>query len=95
MRGSCAGQTDGRTDYVENGFSLLDLVKHALKTVIKTLRPQDRLSIITFNTAAQTKVALINMDDKGQELAYNCAEELTAGGGTDMQKAINYSVMQV
>lgn len=26
MRNSCAGKTDGRTEYVENGFSLLDLI---------------------------------------------------------------------
>jgi hypothetical protein len=39
MGWSCAGKTDGRTEYVENGFSLLDLVRHALKTVIKTMRP--------------------------------------------------------
>jgi hypothetical protein len=49
MGWSCAGKTDGRTEYVENGFSLLDLVRHALKTVVKTMRPQDRLCIMTFN----------------------------------------------
>jgi len=52
MGSSCAGTTDGKTEYVENGFSLLDLVKHALKTVITSMRPQDRLSIISFNNNA-------------------------------------------
>ena len=55
MGASCAGITDGRTQYVENGFSLLDLVKHAVKTIILTLRPQDRLSIIIFDS--KTEVA--------------------------------------
>ena len=48
MSWSCAGKTDGSTEYVENGFSLMDLVKHSLKTVIKSLRPDDRLSIMSF-----------------------------------------------
>jgi hypothetical protein len=49
MGASCAGITDGKTEYVDMGFSLLDLVKHALKTVIKTLRPIDRMSLILFD----------------------------------------------
>ena len=38
MAQSCAGVTDGRTQYVEAGFSLLDLIKHALKTIIGVMR---------------------------------------------------------
>jgi hypothetical protein len=49
MGASCAGITDGKTEYVDTGFSLLDLVKHALKTVILTLRPIDRMSLILFD----------------------------------------------
>lgn len=49
MGASCAGITDGKTEYVDMGFSLLDLVKHALKTIIKTLRPFDRMSLILFD----------------------------------------------
>jgi Mg-chelatase subunit ChlD len=95
MGSSCAGQTDGRTEYVENGFSLLDLVRHALKTVIQTLRPQDRLSIITFNNNAQTRIQIQNMSEEGKKLAYACAESISHGGGTNMQKAITYSVLEV
>jgi hypothetical protein len=49
MDASCAGVTDGRTTYIDLGFSLLDLVKHATKSVIQTLRNQDRLSVIVFD----------------------------------------------
>jgi len=38
MDASCAGVTDGKTQYIDLGFSLLDLVKHATKSIIGTLR---------------------------------------------------------
>jgi hypothetical protein len=49
MDGSCAGITDGSTVYVDLGFSLLDLVKHSLKSIIGTLRDKDRLAIVVFD----------------------------------------------
>lgn len=49
MGQSAACQTDGKTEYEDLGFSLLDLVKHAVKTVIKTMRATDRIALILFN----------------------------------------------
>ena len=49
MDASCAGVQDGRTVYVDLGFSLLDLVKHAIKSIIGTLRNQDRLAVVVFD----------------------------------------------
>ena len=49
MASSAAGTNDGTTVYVDLGFSLLDLLKHATKTIISTMRPQDRLAIIKFD----------------------------------------------
>jgi hypothetical protein len=66
MGWSCAGKTDGRTEYVENGFSLLDLVRHALKTVIKTMRPQDRLCLMTFNNYNKIVLPFTDMNEAGQ-----------------------------
>lgn len=49
MCGAAACQTDGHTEYEDLGFSLMDLVKHAMKTVVNALRAQDRISIILFD----------------------------------------------
>jgi hypothetical protein len=46
MGGSAAGRNDGSTVYIDLGFSLLDLLKHATKSIIKTMRPEDRLCLI-------------------------------------------------
>jgi len=39
MSNSAAGRNDGTTVYIDLGYSLLDLLKHATKTIIKTMRP--------------------------------------------------------
>lgn len=49
MCGSAACQTDGKTEYEDLGFSLIDLVKHAVKTVVKVMRPEDRLALVLFD----------------------------------------------
>ena len=63
MEASCAGITDGTTVYVDNGFSLLDLIKHALKSIIGTLRPEDRLAIIVFDDQTEVLLQLTTMGD--------------------------------
>lgn len=63
MGASCAGITDGKTEYVDTGFSLLDLVKHSLKTIIKTLRPMDRMSLILFDDQCDIAFELIHMTE--------------------------------
>ena len=39
MNSSAAGKNDGSTVYLDLGYTLLDLLKHATKTIIKTMRP--------------------------------------------------------
>ena len=48
------------------GYSLLDLVKHAMKTVAKTMRDKDRLALITFNDAANVDFDFTEMGDVGK-----------------------------
>ena len=49
MNNSAACLTDGKTEYEDLGYSTLDLVKHAVKTVVKALRETDSITIILFN----------------------------------------------
>jgi len=63
MNQTCAGVTDGRTEYVELGYSLLDLIKHALRTVVLTMRPVDRLALVTFNQASEVAFGFTEMSE--------------------------------
>ncbi len=36
-------------DWESHGLSLLDIVKHAVKTVVHAMGPQDRISVVVFS----------------------------------------------
>ena len=39
-----------------NGFSVLDLVKHASLTILESLNERDRLGIVTFSSRAKVRI---------------------------------------
>ncbi|KAL2172696.1 hypothetical protein VTG60DRAFT_4142 [Thermothelomyces hinnuleus] len=51
--------SDGDQEYT--GLTVLDLVKHAARTILETLDERDRLGIVTFSTEAQTIQGLTPM----------------------------------
>ncbi len=68
--GSMAVQAEIQNDTNEKfGLSQLDLVKHALKTIIHSLQPQDRLSLVSFANNATVLFQLTKMDEDGKSSA--------------------------
>lgn len=67
-----------------HGLSLLDIAKHGLRTIIKTLSSADRLTIVTFNATATTVLPLTVMDEAGQLKAEQQLENIEASGGTQI-----------
>lgn len=65
MNCECAA-ADENGKSLENGFSVLDIVKHSVKTVVKTLRPQDRLSLVIYDDKTDVMFTLENMNEDGQ-----------------------------
>ena len=51
------------------GLTKLDLVKHAMATIIHCLQCQDRLSIVVFSENAKILFPLTTMDDQGRTFA--------------------------
>lgn len=56
------GQEDERT-----GLSVLDLVKHACRTIMSTMTKEDRLAIVTFSNGSNVLQPLTEMTDANKE----------------------------
>ncbi|CAE7427703.1 unnamed protein product [Symbiodinium natans] len=82
--GSMATYEDADGNVKDDGLSVLDIVKHAVKTVIKALGPQDRLALVAFDDKQRTALALTDMCDRGQELALEALDGLRPGGQTNI-----------
>ncbi|CAM4905461.1 unnamed protein product [Rotaria socialis] len=66
------------------GLSQLDLVKHALKTIIHSLTQNDRLSIVSFANSASTLFKLREMNGDGRSSALAALERLEDNGQTNL-----------
>lgn len=71
-----------------HGLSLLDVAKHGVRTIIKTLGADDRVSIISFNLESRVVFPLAKMDTVGQRQAEEALDTLIADGGTDIWKGL-------
>lgn len=74
MGGRAACQTDGHTEYEDLGFSILDLVRHAVKTVVSVMRPQDRISLVLFDDRIEVPYGFTELnEDKRKEILSFCS----------------------
>ena len=53
-------------DQESQGLTILDIVKHACKTIIKLMSTQDKVSIVSFNSNANCVFELSVMDENGK-----------------------------
>ena len=81
---SMATYEDATGRQVSDGLSVLDLVKHAVKTVMHTLSEEDRLSIVAFDGRARTALPLTIMSARGRAEATTALEALVPQGSTNI-----------
>ncbi|TLD27588.1 u-box domain-containing protein [Venturia nashicola] len=67
-----------------NGLSVLDLVKHAARTIIETLNENDRLGLVTFSTDARIVQKLLPMTTKNKKVAWARVEKLQVESMTNL-----------
>uniref|UniRef100_A0A6B2KZ96 VWFA domain-containing protein n=1 Tax=Arcella intermedia TaxID=1963864 RepID=A0A6B2KZ96_9EUKA len=75
---------ENENNTISEGLSTLDLVKHAVKTVICTLTDNDRLSVVVFDDVGATPFPLHQMDDAGKKQAIAAVEALGTRGCTNI-----------
>jgi len=72
----------GRTE--SHGLSLLDVAKHAVRTIIHSISSQDRLSIVCFDHIGEVVLPLTLMNSSAQEDAEAKLDKLQVRGGTNI-----------
>lgn len=69
---------------ISEGMNQLDIVKHSVKTIIHLLGPRDRLSIVAFDSLAETAFVLKEMDEHGKKDAILALELLQPRNSTNI-----------
>lgn len=75
-----------------NGLSVLDLVKHATRTIIETLDENDRLGLVTFSTDARIVQNLLPMTKKNKKEAWARVEKLQVESMTNLWHGIHNGI---
>eukprot|EP00732_Lithocolla_globosa_P003215 Lithocolla_globosa_v1_NODE_2465_length_1991_cov_41.559401.p1 type:complete len:511 gc:universal NODE_2465_length_1991_cov_41.559401:450-1982(+) len=71
--------------------SKLQIAKNCLDGILEHLHEQDRLALVTFNNEAQVLKSFVPMSQQGKSEIRWVVGDLSAGGGTQMSKAVDLS----
>jgi hypothetical protein len=71
-------------DKESDGFNILDIVKHAIVTILSTLSDKDSLSIVTFSNNAEVKLETTIMNENGKNKAKNVISLLRPTNSTNL-----------
>lgn len=91
---SAATVNDENGKEVDVGFSLLDITKHALKTIVESMGTNDRLSIITFSDDAKVITDMTIMTDANKSLFKTKITNLNTEGSTNLWEGIRSGLNQ-
>lgn len=68
----------------DHGMSVLDIVKHAVRTVAHSLTSRDRLSVVTYSSTAKPVLNLTSMDDAGRATLHSVLDSMCVEGSTNL-----------
>ncbi|KAG9041778.1 hypothetical protein FS837_011748 [Tulasnella sp. UAMH 9824] len=74
------------------GLSVLDVVKHAANTIITTMKPEDRISIVSFAGVAKVVLPLTQTTEDGKLEALKEVESLRTSAGTNLWDGLKQSM---
>jgi Mg-chelatase subunit ChlD len=81
---SAATYEDENGEDVDEGLSILDIVKHAVKTIMHTLTDKDRMALVVFSDKAEKVFDLTEMNDQGRRMTTGLLEAQNPHGKTNL-----------
>jgi len=73
----------------DDGLTYLDIVKHAVKTVMHILKDGDRMAVVAFDNRAELTFPLSHMTAEGRAQAVTALEALQPRGRTDIWAGVH------
>eukprot|EP01130_Rhizamoeba_saxonica_P002217 TRINITY_DN12067_c0_g1_i1.p1 TRINITY_DN12067_c0_g1~~TRINITY_DN12067_c0_g1_i1.p1 ORF type:complete len:757 (-),score=186.65 TRINITY_DN12067_c0_g1_i1:30-2300(-) len=67
-----------------DGLSLLDMVKHAVKSIIVNMRDDDRIALVSYSTRASIVFDLLPMTEDNRQLSIEKLNGMNANGQTNL-----------
>lgn len=77
-----AKDADGNVE--NHGLTILDITKHAVKTIIHTLGDDDYFSLVSYSTTAKIECQKVEMTEDGKKTADGILEKLRPTGQTNI-----------
>ncbi|KAG8945158.1 hypothetical protein FRC00_010241, partial [Tulasnella sp. 408] len=92
VSGSMASEAPVPGENERTGLSVLDVVKHAANTIITTMKPEDRIAIVSFTGTAQVVLPLTHTTEEGKSKALKEVESLRPLDSTNLWDGLKQSM---
>jgi len=79
---------------VDVGFTILDITKHAIKTVIESLNNNDKISIVTFSDTAKVVCGMTNINESNKIYLKSLVSNLNTEGCTNVWAGLSMGLKQ-
>ncbi|KAG9027440.1 hypothetical protein FRB95_007775 [Tulasnella sp. JGI-2019a] len=79
-------------DTEQSGLSVLDIVKHAAKTIVTSMQDTDRVAVVTFCESAKVALGLTQTDVSGKATAIGVIERLRTAPATNIWEGLKTSL---
>lgn len=80
--------------HVDVGFTILDITKHAIKTIIESLNNNDKISIVTFSDTAKVICGMTNITESNKTYLKSLVSNLDTEGCTNVWAGLNTGLKQ-
>jgi len=79
---------------IDVGFTILDITKHAIKTVIESLNNNDKISIVTFSDTAKVVCGMTNITNSNKTYLKSLVSNLRTEGCTNVWAGLSMGLKQ-